>query len=45
VVATPHVAFNTPEAGAAMVDLAILNVERYYAGDPINVVAGPARSG
>ena len=45
VVVTPHVAFNTPEAGTAMVDLAILNVERYYAGAPINVVAGPAHSG
>lgn len=41
VVATPHVAFNTPEAGEAMVDFAIANVERYYAGDPVNVVAGP----
>ena len=38
VVATPHVGFNTPEAGEAMVDLAIENVVRYYAGKPVNVI-------
>lgn len=41
VVATPHVAFNTPEATMAMVDLGIDNLVRYFAGDPVNVVAAP----
>ena len=43
VVLTPHVAFNTPEAIAAMMDIAIDNLARYFEGSPINVVAGPRR--
>ena len=43
VVLTPHVAFNTPEAIAAMMDIAIDNLARYFEGNPINVVAGPRR--
>ncbi len=43
VVLTPHVAFNTPEAIAAMMDIAIDNLVRYFEGSPINVVAGPRR--
>ena len=38
VVATPHIGFNTPEAGVAMVDFAIENLVRYYAGNPVNVI-------
>ncbi|MCH8809403.1 MAG: glycerate dehydrogenase [Proteobacteria bacterium] len=45
VVLTPHVAFNTPEAIAAMMDIAIDNLARYFEGSPINVVAGPRREG
>jgi D-3-phosphoglycerate dehydrogenase len=41
VVLSPHVAWNTPEATALLLDTAIGNLERFYAGDPINVVAGP----
>jgi phosphoglycerate dehydrogenase-like enzyme len=41
VVLSPHVAWNTPEATALLLDTAIANLERYYQGDPINVVAGP----
>ncbi len=41
VVATPHVGFNTPEATMTMVDFGIDNLVRYFAGDPINVVAAP----
>jgi D-3-phosphoglycerate dehydrogenase len=41
VVLSPHVAWNTPEATALLLDTAIENLERYYQGDPINVVAGP----
>jgi D-3-phosphoglycerate dehydrogenase len=43
VVLTPHVAFNTPDAIAAMMDIAIDNLARYFEGSPINVVAGPQR--
>jgi D-3-phosphoglycerate dehydrogenase len=43
VVLTPHVGFNTPEAIAAMMDIAIDNLARYFEGSPINVVAGPRR--
>ncbi len=45
VVATPHVGFNTPEATVAMVDFAIDNLVRYFAGDPINVVMAPGHAG
>jgi len=41
VVLSPHVAWNTPEATALLLDTAIGNLERYYDGDPINIVAGP----
>ena len=41
VVVTPHVGFNTPEATVAMVDMGIDNLVRYFAGNPINVVAAP----
>ncbi len=41
VVLSPHVAWNTPEATARLLDTAIGNLERYYEGEPINIVAGP----
>lgn len=41
VVLSPHVAWNTPEATALLLDTAIANLERYYAGNPVNIVAGP----
>ena len=41
VVLSPHVAWNTPEATALLLDTALGNLERYYAGDPTNVVAAP----
>jgi len=41
VVLTPHVAWNTPEATARLLDTAIANLERFYGGDPINIVASP----
>ena len=41
VVLSPHVAYNTPEASRTLLDIAVNCVERYFAGDPINVVAGP----
>jgi len=44
VVLSPHVAWNTPEATALLLDTAIANLERYYAGDPVNIVAGPGVS-
>ncbi len=37
VVLTPHVAYNTPEAVAAMVDIAIENLEAFFCGSPKNV--------
>ena len=37
VVMTPHVAYNSPEALAAMYDTAIDNLVAYYAGNPQNV--------
>ncbi len=40
VVLSPHVAWNTPEATALLLDTAIENLERFYEGSPINVVAG-----
>ena len=42
VVLSPHVAYNTPEAAIALHDIAVECVVRYFAGDPVNVVAGPA---
>lgn len=41
VLLTPHVAFNTPEATHALLDISIDNIVHYYRGDPINVVAAP----
>lgn len=38
VVITPHTAYNTPEATAAITDIAIANLEAFFAGDPRNVV-------
>ena len=37
VIMTPHVAYNTPEAVAAMYDTAIDNLVAYFAGQPQNV--------
>jgi len=37
VIMTPHVAYNTPEAVAAMYDTAIDNLTAYFAGKPQNV--------
>lgn len=39
VVLTPHTAYNTPEAGANILDIAIDNVSAYFAGEPRNVVS------
>ena len=41
VVLSPHVAYNTPEAARTLHDIAVECLARYFAGDPINVVAGP----
>ena len=41
VVMTPHVAYNTPEALAAMYDTAIDNLVAFYAGKPQNVATIP----
>ena len=41
VLVTPHVAFNTPEATHALLDISIENVAHYCRGDAINVVAAP----
>ena len=38
VLLTPHVAYNTPEATAKLLDIAIDNVVQYASGSPINVV-------
>ncbi len=43
VVLAPHIGFNTPEAVVAMLDIAIDNLVAYFAGAPINVVAGTGR--
>jgi D-3-phosphoglycerate dehydrogenase len=40
VVLTPHTAYNTPEAAEAMIDMAISNIEAFYAGTPTNVANG-----
>ena len=42
VVLSPHVAYNTPEAAIALHDIAVECLARYFAGDPVNVVAAPA---
>ena len=41
VVLSPHVAYHTPEANDALYEIAVENIVRYYAGDPINVIAHP----
>lgn len=41
VLLTPHVAFNTPEATHALLDISIDNIVHYYRGEPINIVAAP----
>ena len=41
VLLTPHVAFNTPEATFALLDISIDNIVHYYRGNPVNVVAAP----
>ena len=46
VIATPHSAYDTPEATAAIYDLAIDSIEGYYAGNPRHVVSpAAAKSG
>ncbi|MDH3379285.1 MAG: hypothetical protein OEQ39_20355 [Gammaproteobacteria bacterium] len=40
VVMTPHNAYNTPDATAAICDVAIDNLEVYFAGNPKNVATG-----
>ena len=45
VLLTPHVAFNTPEATHALLDISIDNIVHYYRGDPINIVAAPGMDG
>ena len=42
VVLSPHVAYNTPEAAIALHDIAVECLVRYFEGEPMNVVAGPA---
>lgn len=41
VILTPHVAFNTPGATLALLDITIDNVVNYFRGAPTNVVAAP----
>lgn len=41
VLLSPHVAFNTPQATHALLDISIDNIVHYYRGDPVNVVAAP----
>jgi D-3-phosphoglycerate dehydrogenase len=38
VVLTPHVGYNTPEAVYRLFDIAVGNLEKYFAGNPVNVV-------
>ena len=37
VVLTPHCAYNTPEASAALIDIAIDNLEAFFSGHPVNL--------
>jgi len=39
VVLTPHVAYNTPEASAAIIDMAIDNLEAFFNGKPVNLAS------
>ena len=41
VLVTPHVAYNTPEATHALLDISIDNIVSYSRGSPVNVVAAP----
>ncbi len=41
VVLSPHVAYNTPEANTAALDMSIDNLEAYFAGRPKNVATSP----
>jgi len=43
VVLSPHVAYNTPEAGDAIYEIAVENIVKYYEGNPINIVASPCQ--
>ena len=43
VVLSPHVAYNTPEAGDAIYEIAVENIVKYYEGNPINIVASPSQ--
>ena len=43
VVLSPHVAYNTPEAGDAIYEIAVENIVKYYEGKPINIVAAPGQ--
>jgi len=43
VVLSPHVAYNTPEAGDAIYEIAVENIVKYYEGNPINIVAAPGQ--
>lgn len=42
VVLTPHTAYITPEAVATMLDIAIGNLEAFFAGSPTNVATNVA---
>ncbi len=42
VIMSPHVAYNTPEAREMLYDIAVDNLVKFYDGNPINVVVGPA---
>ncbi|GIS88099.1 MAG: hypothetical protein CM1200mP18_08090 [Gammaproteobacteria bacterium] len=37
VVLSPHVAYNTPEAGDAIYEIAVENIVKYYEGNPITL--------
>jgi D-3-phosphoglycerate dehydrogenase len=39
VVLTPHVAYNSPEAKSQLYEIAVYNLENYFAGNPCNVVS------
>ena len=41
VVLSPHMGYATPEAITAILDIAIDGLVGYFAGEPVNVVAGP----
>jgi len=42
VVLTPHVAYNTSEASTAIIDMAIDNLEAFFAGKPVNLATWSA---